>query len=337
MSSRVLPAADLAQGPTWFPSIDYIKALAIIAVVFTHAGLDPWSPSHTSTDRLLCQGWVDFHVTSFILVAGFLAARSGRMDARALGRRLVRILCPYLLASLVVQATGVSAADGPGEILYELATGGSLGIYYFVFLIFVFALLSWPMSRAGRNTLEVLLVVVCAYDAFATLLPSWAVLPSQEYWRIRNPISSYPYFLIGWVSFLNLHEIGAIHRVHKSSLRSGAVAAIVVYVIVTATRAFYRLNAIFRSVYTLGVVTLITSRTAARHRRLRSAFSADPCTRSTSTTTCFRSWRDPMSRTGRPCPGFWRSSHWGLRGARSSMRSADGCWGGDRGSFLARW
>ncbi|TFH21714.1 MAG: hypothetical protein E4H03_10030, partial [Myxococcales bacterium] len=98
MSSRVLPAADLAQGPTWFPSIDYIKALAIIAVVFTHAGLDPWSPSHTSTDRLLCQGWVDFHVTSFILVAGFLAARSGMMDARALGRRLVRILCPYLLA-----------------------------------------------------------------------------------------------------------------------------------------------------------------------------------------------------------------------------------------------
>jgi hypothetical protein len=72
----------------------------------------------------------------------------------------------------------------------------------------------------------------------------------------------YPYFLVGWVSFLNLQEIGEIHRAHRSTVRSGAVVAIAGYVAVTATRAFYRLNAVFRSVYTLGVVALITSLTA---------------------------------------------------------------------------
>ena len=89
-------------------SVDYIKAIAIVAVVLTHAGLQVGNPALTAFEKIIRQSWVDFQVPSFFLVAGFLYHRASAISWGEVGRRLQRILVPYLVASGLVIAFGYS-------------------------------------------------------------------------------------------------------------------------------------------------------------------------------------------------------------------------------------
>ena len=133
-----------AAGGRWH-AVDHIKAAAIVAVVFTHAGrvsLDAWS---SLPDFLLTSLWTRFHVPAFLLVSGFLYARTAPVPAAEVGRRLSRILLPYALASGVAIAAGLAvtatawmrwptAVRGVGDLTWQLATASALGIYYYVLL-----------------------------------------------------------------------------------------------------------------------------------------------------------------------------------------------------------
>jgi len=176
-------------------AIDHIKALAIVAVAFTHAGLPPWDPNITSYDRVLSGFWVQFHVPAFLLLSGFLYYRSTEIGFQSVRTRLARLLIPYLIASSMVQIAGFSDARDVRDLLFQLATGSSLGIYYYIFLLVTFIPTLWFLSRMSRRAASIALACVLAAtlcsEIYIQLLVRGADLPKAGglFWLVRNPLN----------------------------------------------------------------------------------------------------------------------------------------------------
>jgi len=182
-----------------FPAIDYIKALAIVAVVATHAGPIPWLPEVTDLDRLIRGSLPIFHVPAFLLIAGFLYATQPVLSTADLGRRLRRILVPYVVASLVVMGLGFARPTGPSDAAYMLATGSALGTYYFVFVLSVSVVLVWALTRFSARLPSYALAATITWWLVRPLVVEATprgLLPS--FWYFRNPLWFGSYFLVGW-------------------------------------------------------------------------------------------------------------------------------------------
>ncbi len=197
--------------------VDFLKAAAITAVVFAHSGVYLFSPRVTAWDRWLTGGWVWFHVPTFLLVSGFLTCRRAPVSFAHVGSRLTRLLLPYAAVSLAVQASGVAAAPATlGEAAWRLATGSTLGVYYFVPLLAACTLLLWPLSRLRAPGVAALLSVLLAYALASALAPRVA-LPLGPFWAARSPTENFwgGYFVLGWLAALcwpRLAELGVRHR-----------------------------------------------------------------------------------------------------------------------------
>lgn len=147
--------------------IDYIKAAAIVAVVATHAGANPWLADATAFDRIIRGSLVMFHVPSFLLIAGFLYGAQPVLSTADLGRRLQRILVPYLVASLVVIALGSAKPANLGDAVLMLATGSALGTYYFVFVLAASVMAMYVLTRLSPR------------------LPRYALAATLAWWIVR--------------------------------------------------------------------------------------------------------------------------------------------------------
>jgi peptidoglycan/LPS O-acetylase OafA/YrhL len=193
-------------------ALDHLKALAIVAVVFTHAGSGAWI--REGIDLVLTRLWTPFHVPSFLFTSGFLYAAREPIRARAVGRRLRRILVPYLLASGVAIAVGVAEpvlADA-GDVAFALATGSTLGVYYYIFLFCLCLPLLWPLSRAPVTAIALLWAACVALTVLQEIEPRrWAA--TSIFWAMRNPFEHFAlgYFLSGWLASLYAERIAALH------------------------------------------------------------------------------------------------------------------------------
>lgn len=186
-------------------AIDWLKVVALIAVVITHAGPAKRWPSYGEWDAILRTRWVSFHVPIFLMVSGFLYYAPRAIAAREVGRRWVRILVPYTVASGVVYASGLIEFRDLEDLLTRWATGSTLHIYYYVFLIVVYTPLIWILSRVDRRAVVVLwcVLAVATYVAARTLAPS-------PFWATRSPINfSLLQFLTGWLVAAWLPELRA--------------------------------------------------------------------------------------------------------------------------------
>jgi len=196
-------------------AIDHIKAAAIVAVVFTHAGRSGWVPKAGSYDFFLTWVWTLFHVPSFLFASGFLYARSHGVDLAHVRSRLSRVLIPYLIASGVAQLAGVTTAQNLSDVAYQLATASSLGVYYYIFIIVVCIPLIWPLSRMGREGVWAAwlacFALTLAFEVDASLRPATSWL-----WSVRDPLEMFQlgYFLSGWAAALSLPEISRLYQRH---------------------------------------------------------------------------------------------------------------------------
>ncbi len=197
--------------------VDFLKAAAITAVVFAHSGLYLFSPGATAWDRWLTGGWVWFHVPTFLLVSGFLYCRRAPVPLAQVGSRLGRLLVPYALVSLAVLASGVVPRPATlGAAALRLATGSTLGVYYFVPLLAACTLLVWPLSRLRARGVAALLGLLLAYALVSAVAPRVA-LPLDPFWVARSPTENFwgGYFVTGWLAALawpRLAELGVRHR-----------------------------------------------------------------------------------------------------------------------------
>ncbi len=235
-----------AAGGRWH-AVDHVKAAAIVAVVFTHAGrvsLDAWG---SVPDFLLTSLWTRFHVPAFLLVSGFLYARRQPVPVAEVGRRLSRIGLPYLLASLVAIAVGIAVGaagwlrwptpvHGVSDLVWQLSTASALGVYYYVLLAAACLLVLWPLSLTGRAGAWLLLLacaaLTLAIDVGVVARPSlWLAKRfggDVFFWATRNPLEGFHlgYFAAGWVAALHVSDLARAADARSRALLALCAAGI---------------------------------------------------------------------------------------------------------------
>jgi len=240
-------------------AIDHIKAAAIVAVVFTHAGKSGWLPRADSYDFFLTWVWTLFHVPSFLFVSGFLYARSFGVDLAHVRSRLSRVLIPYLIASCVAQLAGVTTARSLGDVAYQFATASSLGVYYYIFVIVLCIPLIWPLSRIGRRGVWAAwlacVVLTVAFELERSLQPATSLL-----WSLRDPLEKFQlgYFLSGWLAALVLPEISRLYDRHSRLVALLSGAACLLGLAMFARLVELPIGTFQRVVYTFGVIGTIS-------------------------------------------------------------------------------
>jgi fucose 4-O-acetylase-like acetyltransferase len=249
-------------------TVDWLKALAIVAVVFTHSGLALNDPRYTAVETRLRFLWTPFHVPTFLVLAGYLYYRDRSINLRETGRRFVRLLVPYLLASAVAVAIGVAWV--PRGILFALLTGSTMGIYYFVFALTCCILTLPLLSRLPSWAVWFVLVLLSAYFVATLTHPWYSWSKRSALWSARDPLGAFylGYFALGW--------LGAAHREGLQSLTARqpwllvcfaalAICSWFVYAANVSPLAALGSRPAFRVLYTLGVIALVAR--LARGRR----------------------------------------------------------------------
>lgn len=106
-------------------ALDWLKAMAIVAVVVTHSGSGafPNTPGYTGWDGLFAYGLAAFHVPCLLMISGYLYRSAKPLGSADVARRLRRILPPYLVASVVVLALMPERATTWSPPDHELPSG----------------------------------------------------------------------------------------------------------------------------------------------------------------------------------------------------------------------
>ena len=182
-----------------YPEIDAIKAAGIVTIVLIHALRSPWDAGVSELERWL--GHVTrFGVPGFLFASGFLYA-GAPADSVTTGRRLRRLLAPYLVASAVAQLWRARAGlphEG-GSLLADLLLASSLGPYYYVLVIALLVLLCPLIARLPLPVLHAATGALVASQWFVDAA-SVGMLPL--YWHLRSPLLWWGYFALGWGSHI---------------------------------------------------------------------------------------------------------------------------------------
>lgn len=246
-------------------AIDHIKAAAIVAVVFTHAGKSGWAPRTDSYDFFLTWVWTLFHVPSFLFLSGFLYARSQGVDLAHVRSRLSRVLIPYVIASGAAQLAGVTTARSLSDVAYQFATASSLGVYYYIFIIIVCIPLIWPLSRMGRSgawaAWLACFALTVAFEMDRSLRPATSLL-----WSLRDPLEKFQlgYFLSGWVIALALPNISRLYDRHARLAAWLGGGGCLLGLAMFAGLVDLPIGTFQRVVYTFGVIGTLTIATRGR-------------------------------------------------------------------------
>ena len=246
--------------------IDFIKAAAIVAVVFTHAGPAPWQPTYAPLDLALRYSWTSFQVPAFLLVAGFLYQRPGALPWREAVQRLRRILIPYAIASCVAYWMGFWNPASLREALHQLVTVQTLGIYYFIRMLALCVAASWPLSRlapgALARTLAVIAFAVAASGIYGKIMWLGYVVPPYTGISVLEitDFVLYPltYFLIGWVAASFRARLSAQSERFEAYLLAAGLTGIVCWIAAAPTyETLIPFVGVARALYSLAVVGVL--------------------------------------------------------------------------------
>ncbi len=252
-----------AVGHDEYGAVDWLKALAIIAVVFVHTGL-PLGQQAPLADHVLRGRWVAFHVPTFLFVSGFLYQRASPIDLDVVARRTGRILVPYLIASLIAFATGYADSSGLKAIICDLLSGAAFGVYYYVFVICALLPLIWLFSRMPAAWVALFVVGPIVYFMAFFFEPALRIQTSW-FWVIRNPIYLVHYFAAGWLCHAYLQQVTEFGQQHQRALIGVFAAMIWGYLFFggapealppeASERISY--NMLVRTAYTFSVIALV--------------------------------------------------------------------------------
>ena len=183
---------------SFHPWLAWAKALAIVAVVITHSGLESWDPRFSWKDVLVRNTLMAFHVPTFLFAAGFLYNVDTRASFNTIWTRLRRILTPYVIASLVAIASGLALHFEAMSVLWQLTTGAAFENYYYIFLAALFLPTIWLLSRMSRNARLLLLLLWMMQLGLRAYWPE--SFEESSFWALRNPLNDYHFSLLGWVA-----------------------------------------------------------------------------------------------------------------------------------------
>jgi surface polysaccharide O-acyltransferase-like enzyme len=146
-----------------FAEIDALKSIGIVTVVFIHSIRAPFDPMIPPLEIWLGH-LTRFGVPAFLAASGFLYAGVTSDAKRATLQRLRRIGVPYLVLSAIAQLwwaiQGVPTETG--SWVADLLLGGSMGPYYYVFIIAGLVVVTPLFARLPGIAMAALTLVLVA-------------------------------------------------------------------------------------------------------------------------------------------------------------------------------
>jgi fucose 4-O-acetylase-like acetyltransferase len=256
--------------PGRIAAVDWIKAIAILAVVVNHAGPPPWHPGFRFVDWLIRYGLVVFHVPAFLLVAGFLYQRAHAIGWREIGMRLQRTWIPFAVASAIAWGIGLWQPYGWRDALWALFAAQTIGTYKFIAFLGLCIVLTWPISRLAPRALLVLLlamsVLAVGAEWYGHLHFGERVLGSATGAGLARfcEFVFYPimYFTIGWL--VSIHRAPLLRLLERFQPAVLALSLAILALWLAATpyhETFHRAPSAARVVYSLSTVAGLVAAT----------------------------------------------------------------------------
>ncbi len=217
--------------------VDWMKAIAILVVIFIHS--QRWGIGGSGIHALGVM--TRFAVPTFFFVSGLLLSSPEPIPAAGIARRLLRIVPPYVVASLVAFLFGrivLGERLAPGEMGFRLLVGAASGIYYFIPILAGVIVVAILLSGHRR-----ILTVLGTSLIVATLFVESGYLLLHDYgtrgwffWELRNPLRWWGYFFAGWLLRPACVCVPALPRYVRLGLGLAAL-------LLPATACFYTLLA----------------------------------------------------------------------------------------------
>lgn len=176
--------------------LDWLRAIAILLVPLTHASYN----EVFNANKIVAYFDVFAHlsVPIFIFLSGYLSLN---LTAAKLTERLPRILIPYTIMSIICQVIKFRSdiAGNLITILYNILTGDSFGIYYFVFVIiylYLFALVLNKYQKYLPHIFGIILLVSIPFYLYSTIESNALYYVSRELYY-RFPLNWLTFFVAG--------------------------------------------------------------------------------------------------------------------------------------------
>jgi surface polysaccharide O-acyltransferase-like enzyme len=247
--------------------IDVLKSVGIVTVVWIHTVVGTERPAEHYVLEL-----ARFAVPGFLAVSGYLYASREPVALATTGRRLRRLLVPYLVASALAQLYlwSLGKAHSWPQIGRDLLYASSFGPYYYVFAITSLVLLTpWLAQIPARMTLALwIALLVDQVRAFASVLALPPGTPEGSlFWFVRDPSLMGLFFLGGWLCSFYRRPLAVACSKHWSTLlaMSGGMAMVLS---VLAVREEERLIAPLAGWFNTFVVVAVVALASLRARRL---------------------------------------------------------------------
>ena len=219
-----------------FHEIDMLKCVCILTVVYIHAISTSFEPSnflgYLASD--LCR----FAVPGLFFAAGFLFDKKISSTGQIIKKKLVRLLPPYLFCSLCIQFLNVPGLSvelknlDAGVLIYNLILGNTLGIYYYVFVLFYLFAGSlvlrhvpgkWVLVLWGLSAL-LLLAFVKGFICFGM---------SSMFQIFRHPFFYLFAYMSGWVLSLYYETVGSLLKQYRVGVICGGVVLVAIILVYT--------------------------------------------------------------------------------------------------------
>ncbi len=174
--------------------IQVLRGLAIAAVVFLHC-------TPAGIMQVYVRPLVNFSVGTFIFLSGLLSSKENWHP----GKRILRVLIPYVIWTVIftVQLFEGDLSELPGLIGWNLLTGKSDGIMYFIFVYCEFTLLIPLIDVMARSKLSWLGFLITPLEIiFMRTLPIVKGIEFSDNMQILITISClgwFTYFYLGYM------------------------------------------------------------------------------------------------------------------------------------------
>jgi len=172
-----------------------------------------------------------FAVPGFFFAAGFLFDKKKYPTGQLIRKKLVRLLPPYLFCSLCFQFLNVPGLSvgleniNARQFIYNLIFGDTLGIYYFVFVLFYLYAGSLVLRHVPDRWIMLL------WGVSALLLLSFVDGGPSFFLILRHPFLYLFAYLSGWVFSLNYEKTSSFLKKHKATVYfSGIVLTLMLLV-----------------------------------------------------------------------------------------------------------
>lgn len=219
-----------------FYEIDVLKCACILTVVYIHSISTSFAPSNFW--GYLANDLTRFAVPGLFFAAGFLFDKNKDSTSQIIKKKLVRLLPPYIFCSLCLQflnvpglSVGLKNLDVT-QLSYNLIFGNTLGIYYYVFVLFYLFAGSlvlrhipgkWVLGFWGLSALLLL--------AFVKGLIGFGM--SSMFMIFRHPVFHLFAYMSGWVFSLYYETVGSLLRQYRVGVIYGGVALVAIILILT--------------------------------------------------------------------------------------------------------